>query len=143
MNKKYFENLVKNLYVSSKKFLVIKNDKMNLVIFSFLFMVIVSLVFSFNTSTKKKRLEDIDAFLSNNQTVLTAYDSLGSFNWNHDSTMIEYTFRNIHNRDNNSEPYVVNRIRYRQDVIGWLGDELNNISIYSLNDKKYITVPTT
>ena len=70
MNKKYFENLVKNLYVSSKKFLVIKNDKMNLVIFSFLFMVIVSLVFSFNTSTKKKRLKDIDAFLSNNQTVL-------------------------------------------------------------------------
>ena len=70
MNKKYFENLVKNLYVSSKKFLVIKNDKMNLVIFSFLFMVIVSLVFSFNASTKKKRLKDIDAFLSNNQTVL-------------------------------------------------------------------------
>jgi len=70
MNKKYFENLVKNLFASSKKFLVIKNDKMNLVIFSFLFMVIVSLVFSFNTSTKKKRLKDIDAFLSNNQTVL-------------------------------------------------------------------------
>ena len=80
---------------------------------------------------------------SNNQTVLTAYDSLGSFNWNADSTMIAYTFRNIHDRDNNSEPYVVNRIRYRQDVIGWLGDELNNISIYSLNDKKYITVPNT
>ena len=70
MNKKYFENLVKNLFASSKKFLVIKNDKMNLVIFSFLFMVIVSLVFSFNASTKKKRLKDIDAFLSNNQTVL-------------------------------------------------------------------------
>ena len=81
---------------------------------------------------KKKRLDEIDSFLSNNQTVLTAYDSLGSFNWNPDSTMIAYTFRNIRDRDNNSEPYVVNRIRYRQDVIGWLGDELNNISIYCI-----------
>ena len=78
---------------------------------------------------------------SNNQTVLTAYDSLGSFNWNADSNLIAFTYRNIHERDNDSEPYVVNRIRYRQDVIGWLGDELNHISIYSLNDGKYISVP--
>ena len=47
-----------------------KNDKINLIIFSFLFMIITSIVFSFNNSIKKKKLEEIDSFLSNDQTVL-------------------------------------------------------------------------
>ena len=80
---------------------------------------------------------------SNNQTISTAYDSTGAFNWNNDSSHIAYTYRNIEERDNDSEPYVVNRIRYRQDVIGWLGDELNEISIYCLNHKDYTSVPNS
>ena len=71
---------------------------------------------------------------SNNQTISTAYDSTGAFNWNNDSSHIAYTYRNIEERDNDSEPYVVNRIRYRQDVVGWLGDELNKIK---KDQKKY------
>ena len=78
---------------------------------------------------------------SNNETISTAYDSTGSFNWNNDSSHIAYTYRNIEERDNDSEPYVVNRIRYRQDVVGWLGDEFNKISIYCLNHKDYTLVP--
>ena len=80
---------------------------------------------------------------SNNQTISTAYDSAGSFNWNNDSSHIAYTYRNIEERDNDSEPYVVNRIRYRQDVVGWLGDEFNKISIYCLNHKDYTLVPNS
>ena len=80
---------------------------------------------------------------SNNQTISTAYDSTGAFNWNNDSSHIAYTYRNIEERDNDSEPYVVNRIRYRQDVVGWLGDELNKIKIYCLNHKDNTSVPNS
>tara|TARA_B100001123_G_scaffold124703_1_gene145263 strand:+ start:4763 stop:6685 length:1923 start_codon:yes stop_codon:yes gene_type:complete len=80
---------------------------------------------------------------SNNQTIATAYDSTGAFNWNNDSSHIAYTYRNIEERDNDSEPYVVNRIRYRQDVVGWLGDELNKISIYCLSHKDVTSIPNT
>ena len=86
---------------------------------------------------------DESQITSDNQTISTAYDSNGSFNWNHESNQIAYTYRNIVERDDDSEPYEVNRIRYRQDVIGWLGDVLNNIEIYSLSDKQTISIPDT
>ena len=47
-----------------------KNRRANFMVFSFLFMIIASLVFSYNNSVKKKRLNEIDSFLSNNQTIL-------------------------------------------------------------------------
>ena len=77
---------------------------------------------------------------SNNQTISTT-DSTGAFNWNNESSHIAYTYRNIEERDNDSEPYVVNRIRYRQDIVGWLGDEFNKLSIYCLNHKDNTSVP--
>ena len=73
---------------------------------------------------------------ANYQTILSAYDSTGSFNWNSDSSHIAYTYREIDERDDTSEPYIVNRIRYRQDVVGWLGDELNKIAISCIEENK-------
>ena len=70
INIKYLDSLVKPLRFFSKKFSFFKNDKKNIVVFSFLFMIIASIVFSYNSSLKKKRLENIDSFLSNNQTIL-------------------------------------------------------------------------
>ncbi len=70
INTKYLDSLIKNLRFFSKKFSFFKNDKKNIVVFSFLFMIIASIVFSYNSSLKKKRLENIDSFLSNNQTIL-------------------------------------------------------------------------
>ena len=70
INTKYLDSLVKPLRFFSKKFSFFKNDKKNIVVFSFLFMIIASIVFSYNSSLKKKRLENIDSFLSNNQTIL-------------------------------------------------------------------------
>ena len=70
MNNKIFQNLLKNLSYISKRFPSTKNDKINLIIFSFLFIIVGALVFSYNNSIKKKRLEEIDSFISNNQTVL-------------------------------------------------------------------------
>jgi len=70
MTKKIYENFIKKIVYLGKKFPIIKNDKANLVVFSFLFIIITSIVFSYNNSIKKKRLEEIDSFLSNNQTVL-------------------------------------------------------------------------
>ena len=69
-----FKNLSNNLYKSliniSKKFPAVISHKKNFFVFSFLFMIIASITFSYNTSIKQKRLEEIDSFLSNNQTVL-------------------------------------------------------------------------
>ncbi len=70
MAKKIYENFIKKAVYLGKKFPIIKNDKTNLVVFSFLFMIIVSIVFAYNNNIKKKRLEEIDSFLSNNQTIL-------------------------------------------------------------------------
>ena len=70
INTKYLDSLVKPLRFFSKKFSFFKNDKKNIVVFSFLFMIIASIVFSYNSSLKKKRLENIESFLSNNQTIL-------------------------------------------------------------------------
>ncbi len=64
------KNLVKNLSDLSKKFPAVIQHKKNFFVFSFLFMIIAILTFSYNTSIKKKRLEEIDSFLSNNQTIL-------------------------------------------------------------------------
>ena len=89
-----------------------------------------------------KTNEDIQ-ITTNDKTIITAYDSTGSFNWNSDSNKIAYTFRYVKERDDESEPYVVNRIRYRQDVIGWLGDDLNQIDIYSLTSKKSLNIENT
>ena len=70
INTKYLDSLIKPLRFFSKKFSFFKNDKKNIVVFSFLFMIIASIVFSYNSSLKKKRLENIESFLSNNQTIL-------------------------------------------------------------------------
>ena len=70
MANKIYENFIKKVVFLGKKFPAIKNDKTNLIVFSFLFMIITSVVFSYNNAIKKKRLEEIDSFLSNNQTVL-------------------------------------------------------------------------
>ena len=70
MNNKDFQNLIRNNLNLSKKFKNFKSLKINYIIFSFVFIIISTLVFSFNNSIKKDRLKAIDSFISNNQTVL-------------------------------------------------------------------------
>ena len=63
-------NLGKNLVNIGKRFPTIIGSKRNFFVFSFLFMIITGLTFSYNNSIKQKRLEEINSFLSNNQTIL-------------------------------------------------------------------------
>ena len=70
MNNKDLQNLIRNNLNLSKKFKNFKSLKINYIIFSFVFIIISTLVFSFNNSIKKDRLKAIDSFISNNQTVL-------------------------------------------------------------------------
>ena len=63
-------NLYKNLVSITKKFPDAISHKKNFFVFSFLFMIIASLTFAYNSNVKQKRLEEINSFLSNNQTVL-------------------------------------------------------------------------
>jgi len=67
---KKLPGLIKQGNLLVKKLPGLKSEKTNFLIFSFLFMIVASLVFSYNNSIKKKKLEEIDSFLSNNQTVL-------------------------------------------------------------------------
>ena len=70
MYKRFFIKLTNKSSYLIKNLPRWKNRRANFMVFSFLFMIIASLVFSYNNSLKKKRLDEIDSFLSNNQTVL-------------------------------------------------------------------------
>ena len=70
MLNKIFEFLSKQTIKFSKKIPAIRRDDTHLIIFFFFFLLISILVFTYNTSIKKKRLEEIDQFISNNQTVM-------------------------------------------------------------------------
>ena len=70
MNNKIFRDLLKNFADIGRKFQSTRNDRINLIVFSFIFIIVGALVFSYNNNIKKKRLEAIDSFLSNDQTVL-------------------------------------------------------------------------
>ncbi len=61
---KFFSNTL------NKSLSIFKGDKTNFLIFSFIFLIITTLVFSYNNTIKKKRLEAVDSFISSNQTVL-------------------------------------------------------------------------
>ncbi len=70
MNSKFFQNLIKNAIDIGKRFQSIRGERSGLILFSFFFIVVATLVFSYNNSIKKERLEAIDSFISNNQTIL-------------------------------------------------------------------------
>ena len=70
MNIKIFQILSKNAAYIVKRFRGIKDEKLSLIVFSFLFLIVAAIVFSYNSSIKKKRSEQIDFFISSDQTVL-------------------------------------------------------------------------
>ena len=70
MNTKIFQFLNKNAAYIVKRLRGIKDEKLSLIVFSFLFLIVAAIVFSYNSSIKKKRSEQIDFFISSDQTVL-------------------------------------------------------------------------
>ena len=70
MNTKIFQFLNKNAAYIVKSLRGIKDEKLSLIVFSFLFLIVAAIVFSYNSSIKKKRSEQIDFFISSDQTVL-------------------------------------------------------------------------
>ena len=70
MTNKFYRDSAKKISFLIEKLKFRPHKKTNLILFSFLFMIIASVVFSYNSSIKSKRLKEIDTFLSNNQTVL-------------------------------------------------------------------------
>ena len=84
MNKNILLNLRKKFNLAAKDLLLsikIKGlrlnvrdyfigDKVNYLIISLIVMLMASLIFTYNTNNKKKRLEAIDTFLESNETVL-------------------------------------------------------------------------
>ena len=70
MNTKIFQFLDKNVAYIVKRLRGIKDEKLSLIVFSFLFLIVGAIVFSYNSSIKKKRSEQIDFFISSDQAVL-------------------------------------------------------------------------
>ena len=61
MNKKVFQNLIKDAILIGKRFQhigkrfqSIRYEKSNLIVFSFLFIIVAALAFSYDSSVKKK-----------------------------------------------------------------------------------------
>ena len=83
MNNDIFQSLIKNFANLSKRIQVLRNEKINYVLFAFIFIIIASIVFTFNNSLKKKRLEEINSFISNNQTILLKNYLLNPVSYTH------------------------------------------------------------
>ena len=86
--------------------------------------------------TKDREFQLTDDFKSVN----SSYEVSGLFNWDNSSSRIVYSFRSIE-RNDDLNPLVVNRIRYRHDALGWVGDVFNQIEIINIFDRSVISIP--
>ena len=86
--------------------------------------------------TKDREFQLTDDFKSVN----SSYETSGLFNWDNSSSRIVYSFRSIE-RNDDLNPLVVNRIRYRHDALGWVGDVFNQIEIINIFDSSVISIP--
>ncbi len=125
MAKKIYENFIKKTVYLGKKFPIIKNDKANLVVFSFLFIIITSIVFSYNNSIKKKRLEEIDSFLSNNQTLLLKNYILNQLR----SPYLEYDYV-VQNNDTIES--ILKKFSVKQNEIGFVVKKIKKKQLSSI-----------
>ena len=87
--------------------------------------------------TKNREFQLTDDFKS----VDSSYETSGLFNWDNSSSRIVYSFRSIELDYDNLKPLVVNRIRYRHDALGWVGDVFNQIEIINIFDRSVISIP--
>jgi dipeptidyl aminopeptidase/acylaminoacyl peptidase len=87
--------------------------------------------------SKDKEFQLTDDFKS----VKSWDETSGMFNWDNASSRIVYSFRLIQSDDGKLKPLVVDRIRYRHDALGWVGDVFNQIEIINIADRTVISVP--
>jgi len=129
INNKIFLNISKKIIHFSKKVPSLRNSNANYIIFSFLFIIITSLVFSFNSAIKKKRLEAIDDFVSNNQTVLLKNYILNQLK----SPYLEYDYI-VQNNDTIES--ILKKFSVKQSEINFIVDKIKKEKLSAISPKQ-------
>tara|TARA_B100000945_G_scaffold38155_1_gene25654 strand:+ start:266 stop:1594 length:1329 start_codon:yes stop_codon:yes gene_type:complete len=129
MNSKFFQNLVKKAISTGKRFQSIGGDKSNLILFSFFFIIVAALVFSYNNSIKKKRLEAIDSFISNNQTILLKNYLLNQIK----SPFLEYDYI-VQNND--TVESILKKFSVKESEINFIVTKIKKKSLSNITPKQ-------
>ena len=129
MNSKIFQNLARNVAHITRNVIHIgrgfqnaKNEKLNLIVFSFLFIIVAALVFSYNNSIKKKRSEQIDVFISNDQTVLLKNYLLNQIR----SPYLEYDYVV---KDNDTVESILKKFSVKQSEINFVVTKIKKMKL--------------
>ena len=132
MNSKIFQNLARNVAHITRNVIHIgrgfqnaKNEKLNLIVFSFLFIIVAALVFSYNNSIKKKRSEQIDVFISNDQTVLLKNYLLNQIR----SPYLEYDYVV---KDNDTVESILKKFSVKQSEINFVVTKIKKMSLSNI-----------
>jgi len=125
MNSKIFQNLTKNAAYINRRFQNIKNEKLNLIIFSFLFIIVAALAFSYNTSVKKKRSEQIDFFIHSDQTVLLKNYLLNQIK----SPFLEY---NYEVKDNDTVESILKKFSVKKSEINFVVTKIKKMKLSNI-----------
>ena len=112
MNSKIFQNLSRNVAYIRRRFESIRNEKLNLIVFSSVFIIIATLAFSYNNSVKKKRSDQIAFFISSDQTVLLKNYLLNQIK----SPYLEYDYIV---KDNDTVESILKRFSVKQSEINF------------------------
>ena len=126
---KIFHKLTRQANHLIKKMPNLKREGTNIIIFSFLFMIVTSLVFSYNSSIKKKRLEEIDSFLSNNQTILLKNYLLNQLR----SPYLEYDYI-VQNNDTIES--ILNKFSVKQSEISFIVEKIKKKQLSNIIPKQ-------
>ena len=132
MNKKVFQNLIKDAILIGKRFQhigkrfqSIRYEKSNLIVFSFLFIIVAALAFSYDSSVKKKRSEQINFFISNNQTVLLKNYLLNQIK----SPYLEYDYV-VQNND--TVESILKKFSVKQSEINFIVTKIKKMSLSNI-----------
>ena len=129
MNNDIFQSLIKNFANLSKRIQVLRNEKINYVLFAFIFIIIASIVFTFNNSLKKKRLEEINSFISNNQTILLKNYLLNQIR----SPYFEYDYV-VQNND--TVELILKKFSVKQSEINFIVTKIKKMKLSNITPKQ-------
>ena len=125
MKRKIFHNLIKDAINIGKRFRGIRYEKPNLIVFSFLFIIVTALVFFYDNSVKKKRLEQIDFFISSDQTVLLKNYLLNQIK----SPYLEYDYV-VQNND--TVESILKKFSVKQSEINFIVTKIKKMSLSNI-----------
>ncbi len=122
---KGFQNITRNAAYAGKKLQGIRNEKLSLIVFSFFFIIVAAIAFSYNNSVKKKRSEQIDFFISSDQTILLKNYLLNQIK----SPYLEYDYVV---KDNDSVESILKKFSVKQSEINFVVTKIKKMKLSNI-----------